>query len=158
MSVRDDLGKFSAALSGAFDGGVSFETLEWLCGDRLGHGMSREVFRYALDERYVIKFELVEHRFQNAAEADVWDAVKHTEFARWFAPVYSISGCGRVMLQRYAAPLAAIALPAEVPRWFTDLKPSNWGRIGKQPVCVDYGRTLLVTHGLSRRMRRADWT
>lgn len=62
------------------------------------------------------------------------------------------------MLQQYAEPLAAIALPAEVPSFFTDLKASNWGRIGKQPVALDYGRTLLMTKGLSSRMRKADWT
>lgn len=149
---------FSSALGPSFEGGFSRELLEFVCGERLGAGMSREVFRFALDERYVIKFEAIEHRFQNAAEADVWDAVKHTELRKWFAPIHAISGCGRIMLQSYATPLAGTELPAEVPRFFTDLKPSNWGRIGKQPVCVDYGRTLLVTHGLSKRMRRADWT
>lgn len=149
---------FSEALGPSFDGGFSRELLEFVCGDRLGAGMTREVFRFALDERYVIKFEPLEGHFQNVAEATIWNDIQFTELAKWFAPVKAISGCGRIMLQRYAEPLPAIALPAEVPRFFTDLKPGNWGRIGKQPVCIDYGKTLLVTHGLSKRMRRADWT
>lgn len=84
--------------------------------------------------------------------------VEHTQHARWFAPCKAISGCGRIMLQAYAEPLAAIALPAEVPAFFTDLKPSNWGRIGNQPVACDYGRTMLMSRGLTKAMKKADWT
>jgi len=140
------------------DGGFSREFLEFVCGDRLGAGMSREVFRFALDDRYVIKFEPMEHRFQNVEEMMTWQAVEHTDFAKWFAPCTAISGCGRIMLQRYAEPIPATALPERVPAFFTDLKPSNWGRIGKQPVALDYGRTLLMSHGLTKRTRKADWT
>lgn len=148
----------SAELSRRFDGGTARELIEYLCGQRLGHGMSREVFRYALDDRYVIKFELIEHRFQNISEYEAWQTVEHTKFAKWFAPCHSISGCGRIMLQRYAEPIAAIRLPAEVPAFFTDLKPGNWGVINGHPVALDYGRTLLTTKGLTSRMRKADWS
>lgn len=151
---------FSGALGECFDGhsGFSRELLEFVCGDRLGAGMSREVFRFALDERYVIKFEPITHRFQNAAEADIWDSVKHTELKRWFAPVHAISGCGRIMLQEYAMPLAVAQYPERIPAFFTDTKASNWGLIGRQPVCVDYGRTLIVSHGLRGQMKRADFS
>lgn len=149
---------FSNALGPSFESGLQRELLEFLCGQRLGAGMSREVFRFNLDDRYVIKFEPIEHRFQNVEEYTVWQTVEHTAYAKWFAPCKAISGCGRIMLQQYAEPIAAAALPAEVPSFFTDLKSSNWGRIGKQPVALDYGRTLLMTKGLSSRMRKADWS
>jgi hypothetical protein len=149
---------FSNALGPAFESGLSRELLEFICGDRLGAGMSREVFRFALDDRFVIKFEPIEHRFQNVEESVAWQTVEHTKFAKWFAPVKAISGCGRVMLQRYAEPIAASRLPLEVPAFFTDMKPSNWGMLKGQPVAVDYGRTMLATRGLTSRMRKADWT
>lgn len=149
---------FSNALGPSFESGLQRELLEFLCGDRLGAGMSREVFRYALDDRYVLKFEPIEHRFQNVEEFTVWQTVEHTRFAKWFAPCKAISGCGRIMLQEYAEPIAAIALPAEVPSFFTDLKPGNWGVIKGQPVATDYGRTLLMSRGLSNKMKKADWT
>lgn len=156
--LKPDNRWFSNALGPSFESGFQRELLEFICGDRLGAGMSREVFRFALDDRYVVKFEPIEHRFQNVEEMMTWQAVEHTDHARWFAPCKAISGCGRIMLQAYAEPLAAIALPAEVPAFFTDLKPSNWGRIGKQPVACDYGRTMLMSRGLTSKMKKADWT
>lgn len=149
---------FSSVLQDAFVLGMNRELLEFLCGDRLGSGMSREVYRFAVAPQYVLKIETIEHRFQNVEEFRTWQAVEHTAHAKWFAPCHAISGCGRFLLQHYAEPLAACALPAEVPAFFTDLKPSNWGRIGKQPVALDYGRTLLMGRGLTSRMQRADWT
>lgn len=149
---------FSEALGPSFESGLQRELLEFLCGQWLGAGMSREVFRFALDDRYVIKFEPIGHHFQNVEEMTTWQTVEHTRFAKWFAPCKAISECGRIMLQQYAEPLAAVALPAEVPAFFTDLKPGNWGRIGKQPVALDYGRTLLMSRGLSNAMRKAQWT
>lgn len=149
---------FSNALGPSFESGYQRELLEFICGERLGAGMSREVFRFALDDEYVIKFESIEHRFQNVEEMMTWQAVEHTRFAKWFAPCKAISGCGRILLQRYAAPIAASNLPKEIPAFFTDTKPGNWGLIGKQPVAMDYGRTMLMSRGLSNAMRKAQWT
>lgn len=149
---------FSSALGPAFEGGLSRELLEFVCGDRLGAGMSREVFRFNLDPKFVIKFEPMEHRFQNIEEMTAWQTVEYTEYAKWFAPCRFISGCGRVMLQEYAEPLAACNLPDKVPAFFTDLKPGNWGMLNKHPVALDYGRTLLMTVGLTKRLRKANWT
>jgi hypothetical protein len=149
---------FSATLADTFESGLQRELLEFLCGNRLGNGMSREVFEFLPAPHLVIKWEPVEHRFQNVEEFTVWQTVEHTKYAKWFAPCHAISGCGRIMLQHYAEPLAAINLPAEVPAFFTDLKPSNWGQINGQPVALDYGRTLLMSKGLTSRMHRADWT
>jgi hypothetical protein len=51
-----------------------------------------------------------------------------------------------------------MALPAEVPTFFTDLKLANWGSYKNHPVAVDYGKHLLLERGQSGRMRKADWT
>lgn len=156
----DDSGPFSQNLADHFDGytGVSRELLEFLCGRRLGFGMSREVFIWRPDPKYVLKIELRGHTFQNVAEVEAWQTVEHCpDHAKWFAPIKAISACGRFMLQRRAEPVSAIALPAEMPAYFTDFKQDNFGRIGKQFVAVDYGRNLLSTVGLTKRMKRAEW-
>ena len=59
---------------------------------------------------------------------------------------------------KYCEPIAAIALPAEVPAFFTDLKPGNWGIYNKHPVALDYGKHMMLERGMTSRMRKADWT
>lgn len=134
------------------------ELLHLVCGRRLGSGMTREVFEYAPCENLVIKFESESGHFQNVAEWQVWNRIRETKHAKWFAPCHMISHCGRILIQHYAKPLAAICLPTEVPAFFTDLKPDNWGSIKGQPVAVDYGKHLMLERGMSGRMRKADWT
>lgn len=154
-----DSGPFSQNLADHFDGytGVSRELLEFLCGRRLGFGMSREVFVWRPDPKYVVKIELTQHTFQNVAEVEAWQTVEHTEFKRWFAPVKAISGCGRFLLMRRAEPISTMSLPADMPKFLTDFKQENYGVIGKQVVAVDYGRNLLSTVGLTKRMQKAHW-
>lgn len=158
--MSNDEGFFSQKIIDSFknDTGIPYELLALLCDQRLGHGMTREVFRFYPDPTLVIKFELESGHFQNVLEYQVWDSVQHTKFAKWFAPCMYISHCGRIMLQKYAEPIAASALPAEVPAFFTDLKIGNWGVYNKQPVAVDYGKHLMLERGMSSRMRLADWT
>lgn len=160
MSVSSEAsGKFSNVLLDLFRNPMAREALGLLCGDRLGDGLSREVFRYGPDENYVIKFEPDASHFQNVAEWQLWDRIQYVEkHNKWFAPCLRISHCGRILIQRYAEPIAAIALPAEVPSYFTDLKKENWGVIKGQPVAVDYGKHLMLERGMTNRMRRADWS
>lgn len=151
---------FSEKLTGHFDalGGLPYELLALMCEERLGHGMTREVFSLGTDEYKVIKFELQSGHFQNVSEFQLWESVQHTELAKWFAPCYNISHCGRILIQARCEPLSAIALPAEVPAFFTDLKPSNWGVWDNHPVALDYGKHLMLEKGMTKRMRKADWS
>lgn len=137
--------------------GIPYELLALLCEQKLGAGMTREVFRLATDLDKVIKFECDSGHFQNVLEYQVWDSVKDTKLAKWFAPCHHISHCGRILIQSYAEPIAAINLPAEVPAFFTDLKVGNWGVYNKQPVALDYGKHLMLERGMTGRMRKADW-
>lgn len=152
------MSKFSDDMLDNFSGSWPFELLGFMCGDFIGDGMTRHVYRFAPDDKYVIKFELHDGHFQNVSEWQLWDSVQHTKHAKWFAPCHGISQCGRILIQRYADPIAAINLPAEVPAFFTDLKPGNWGQIKGQPVAVDYGKHLMLENGMSSRMRKAHWT
>lgn len=154
-----DEGFYSQKLKDKFAGDWPMELLNLLCGERLGHGMTREVFQLYTDPNKVIKFELESGHFQNVLEWNIWQSVQYVEFAnKWFAPCHYISHCGRILIQSYCEPLATIALPAEVPAYFTDLKPGNWGVLNKQPVCFDYGKNLMLERGMTKRMRKADWT
>lgn len=155
--------KYSDEILDKFAGSWSRELLGLVCGDRLGEGMTREVFRFGVEtydepEPRVIKFEMNEGHFQNVAEWQVWEAVKETKFAKWFAPCHRISHCGRILVASYCEPLAAIRLPAEVPAFFTDLKHGNWGWYKGNPVALDYGKHLMLGRGMTSRMQKAQWT
>lgn len=148
---------YSQELADRFPGGTNRELLDFLCGDRLGEGMTREVFRYRPCEDLVLKVEVFPDHFQNIAEWHTWKAVEETKLAKWFAPCHAISECGRFLLMRYAEPLAAIKLPAEVPAFFADLKPANWGSYKGHPVALDYGKHMMLEKGMTTRMRKANW-
>ena len=78
---------YSDELAERFSSGTQRELLDFVCGDRIGHGMTREVYRYRPCETLAIKVEVLggDH-FQNITEWRTWQAVQHTKLAKWFAP------------------------------------------------------------------------
>lgn len=137
---------------------VLHDFVELFCGEKLGEGVGREVYVYALDETKVIKVETTAHSFQNITEWQVWQEVQHTQYAKWFAPCHWISPCGIVLIQSRTQPVKKP--PEKIPNFFTDLKAENYGRLKGRFVCHDYGLNLLVANGLGRvRMRKWEfWT
>ena len=128
------------------------------CGKSLGEGISRQVFACCNQKPdAVIKFETDAHSFQNVMEHEVWTEVRHTEHAKWFSPVLDISPNGVILLMRRTKPLTRDQLPERMPSFFTDLGMTNFGLLDGQIVCHDYGLNLLMSMGLSKRMRKADW-
>lgn len=128
-----------------------------ICGERLGGGMSRDVYSCTLDPTVVIKFEDGQRRFQNIMEYEAWQEVEQTEFAKWFAPVVSISPCGTVLIQKRTKPLKASRYPDEMPAFLGDFKHTNYGMYKGHLCAHDYGRTRLMTAGLTKRMIHANW-
>lgn len=127
-------------------------------GDPIGSGIGRQVFACGLNAEWVIKVEEGSGSFQNAAEWFVWDRVKDVKHvARWFAPCHYISPCGGVLIQSRTQPLPKEQYPDKVPVFLSDLKYSNYGLLNGQFVCHDYGTHLMLEHGMTRRMKRADW-
>lgn len=123
----------------------------------LGHGVARHVYPYGLDSRMVIKFEQ-EESFQNVAEWNVWNHVKHTPLSNWFAPVEFISPCGRILIQRRTSVFETDKkLPDRIPAFFTDTKIENWGLLKGKAVCHDYGYHLMLEKGMTSRMKKAEW-
>lgn len=126
-------------------------------GDFLGNGVSRHVYTFGVDKSLVIKME-EEDNFQNILEWNVWNHVKGTDLAKWFAPVEYISPCGKVLLQKKTKPFRSDnQLPDRIPSFFTDTKLDNWGLLGRQAVCHDYGYHLLLERGMKARTKKACW-
>ena len=129
------------------------------CGERLGSGIAREVFAYLPDPRYVVKIEDVAKSFQNVREWDVWDDAQYMddEIRSWLAPCKTISPAGTVLIQRRTTPVMRHELPDKVPAFLGDLKPENFGKIGKRIVAHDYGCHLVCNSGLTKRKVKANW-
>lgn len=133
------------------------EAFNVLTGDQIGRGVARSVHACKLDPTLVVKIEDGAGSFQNVAEWNVWEAVKETEWAKWFAPCVAISPCGSVLLMKRTTPVSRGAYPERLPRFLTDCKFQNYGEIDGRFVCHDYGMNLLLENGMSNRMRNVHW-
>jgi hypothetical protein len=123
----------------------------------ISSGQDRTVWEWLPDKRLVAKVELGARAFQNVFEYETWQRVKDTKWARWFAPVETIGPSGVMLLMRRTAPAQPTDYPRKVPRFFTDLKRANWGRLGGELVCHDYGRHLLMEEGMTSKLKVARW-
>lgn len=142
---------------GHFATTLSWDLVNMLCDEMIGEGISRCVYPWSLDRSLVAKVEPGHGGFANAQEWDVWQRIKDTEHAKWFAPCVHISGCGIWLLQKRTKPIPFKRLPKQVPAFFTDLKQSNWGLLNGRPVCHDYAANLLMEVGMTKRLRSPNW-
>lgn len=125
------------------DAKLCLELLDVILGDFIGSGVYREVFQHPHFIDYVVKIEQGNSR-ENAIEWDVWNSVKFTDNAKWFAPCTYISDNGVVLIQKKTKPLFSKPVkfvPEKIPSFFTDIKPDNFGWIGNQLVAHDYSFT-----------------
>lgn len=132
------------------------EFLECFAGRLLARGTTRDVFVCKFDDAYVIKVQKP-FETQNAVEVAIWDRVKDTpSVAKWFAPVAMRSSSMRVIVQRRTMPL--LRPPKLIPEFLTDRKVQNYGLLGKQVVCHDYGLLgmNMVAPG-KFKMEPAEW-
>jgi hypothetical protein len=144
-SIEDMLG-FSAR--------THYDAMNMLLGTPLGYGSARQVYVNDLNPTQVVKVEQAASSFQNVLEWEVWKVVQDSRIAMWFAPCRFISPDGRLLIMdRTQQPSS---FPERIPAIFTDLKYTNFGQLGKQFVCHDYG-LLRLACGFSTRMRKADW-
>lgn len=127
----------------------------FICAESLGTGLSRLVFVYRPNPKWVVKIE--EKGFQNVIEQYVWDRVHQTDFARWFAPIIDASPLGTVVLMERTSLPRPQDFPKRMPAFLTDFKRTNYGMLNGRLVCHDYGTNLLIENGLTKRMRIADW-
>lgn len=131
-------------------------------GKLIGSGMSRQVYQFAHDKEYVVKVDVTDSRFQNVLEWEVWQTVKDTKYAKWFAPCLDISANGHFLIQKKIEKIPKKQYPKKIPPFFTDLKYDNFGVIGKQFVCCDYGTAhidALNAYFLKKELKqkKGDW-
>lgn len=137
-----------------FRGTIPLDLLHLMCGERLGSGVSREVFVFKPDPTFVLKFETGAGSFQNVLEEELWrNACNKTR--KFLAPCISISANGAILLQKRTS--LAVKFPKKFPAFFTDLKRSNFGMLGNKLVCHDYGYSRVYAVGLSLRLIKAEW-
>lgn len=140
---------------------VQSEGLNVLLGHQLGEGQHRVTYECAFSDEYVVKVETGHQSFQNICEWELWKDARDSKWARWFAPCVQISPSGVFLIQRRAEALPEGFLPRSIPSFFSDLKPENFGRIGRQVVAVDYGLSYLQQQAFrkarTRRTPRAAW-
>jgi len=128
-----------------------------LLGKMLGYGCYRVVYECALNKDYVVKIENANGGFSNIKEWKLWEEVEYTPFKKYFAPCIFISDNGKVLIQKKVRLVLQEELPKEVPYFFTDVKPENFGFIGKQFVCCDYGSIPFSHKWSEKRKRKPYW-
>lgn len=134
---------------------------DMFCGMKIADGSARSVYTMKLMDELVVKIEPGDNSFQNVEEWNRWNDIKYMEDARkWFAPCRSISPNGKILIQeRVYRPHEHYEYPKRMPRWFTDLKKSNFGFLEDGSfVCCDYGLSLISDFGCGKVVyRKADW-
>ena len=142
-----------------FNGTISVDLYQLMCGKWLGGGIGRGVYVLGVDPSLVIKVETVGRSFQNVTEWEVWDDLVRadTDAMDWFAPCHYISPCGTILIQARTTPLAKSQAPKKVPAFFTDLKYQNFGMYDGRVVAHDYGFHKFVALGSKCKLQRAQW-
>lgn len=146
-------------ISNQFPTVMSKDLFGLVCGKKLGEGAYRTVYDFAPDQSLVIKVEDGSHSFHNVTEHLIWNELQYTKWAKWFAPVVSISPCGCYLLMKKTEPLSKKQYPKMLPKFLTDRKYPNYGRLKGKFVCHDYGSTVLgrITVGSNGTMDKCDW-
>lgn len=133
---------------------VKNEYIDVFIGDYIGRGVSRHVYAVLGAPDMVAKVEQRSGSFQNALESEIWNEVQFTKWKVWFAPVIRISSCGMVLLQAKTHPIPPNQYPTELPDFFTDLKPENFGLYKGRVVCHDYALNMFTSNALSKAKLR----
>lgn len=143
---------------------VSQDLVRSLCGEKLGEGMSREVYVWTPNDKLVLKLETgvgygsTCGHFQNVCEWLTWRALAETKYSGWLAPVVWISESGNALLMHRTKPMREGEEPKSIPMWLNDHKRKNFGLLLGKVVCHDYGTNSLINHGaFGAKKRKPKW-
>ena len=125
-------------------------------GEKLGEGIARKVYVFRPDPKLVVKIEHGSRSFQNVLEYEAWNYLR-TKHAKWLAPCRSISPCGSMLLQWRADSLRESEKFKRLPKFLVDIKRENFGMIGDQMVCFDYGTLIHSLNLTSTALIPAKW-
>ena len=137
---------------------VTLGLLDLVLGKYIGSGCYRDVYQHSTNKDWVVKLMNDAEANSNLLEFEIWQTVKDTPWAKWFAPCPWCSDNGKALIQEKVEPITKeniYLIPDKIPYFFTDLKPTNFGFIGKQLVCHDYDMSLIrfVDNGLNNKLR-----
>jgi hypothetical protein len=141
---------------------IARDFFDLMAGEKIGHGIGRDVYACKIDKTLVLKIERASHSFQNVAEWELWDQLRETQMSKWLAPCVNISENGTILLMKRTMPIipGVTKLPASAPRFLNDFKYQNFGIFQKHVVCHDYGRHNAVAAGyltISKMKRVRFW-
>lgn len=158
--IEDDLLDMERANAMIKIPAVGYDFVTCLCGKFIGSGIHRSVFEYSLDDKYVVKVEPMNTN-QNTVEWMIWNEVQYLSgdmawVKDWFAPVKWISPNGRILVMKKTFEKPDKKRPDKVPDFLWDVKVDNFGWIGNNLVCHDYGQFYNMIH-YSKRMKKAEW-
>lgn len=159
MQLRDNLSDLKTITDLLGSVSIASELITTLCGKHLGSGNFRAVFDYNLDDKYVIKIEWP-GTFCNVVEHHLWDEIQELGgdlawVKNWFAPVKWISPNGRILVMKKTTQKDKKS-PEKVPKFLWDVKSDNFGWIGKNFVCHDYGQFYNMIH-YPKGMQKINW-
>lgn len=136
------------------------ELENFILGEKLGTGIHRDVYVLKTDESKVVKVarDNYDSRAVNLIEYRLyWEGIFETPLEKWFAKVFSVSECGKYLIQERTEPARKDELPDKVPSCMTDLKKENFGyNKDKKIVCIDYG-CLNVFRDISYKLKKSNW-
>lgn len=141
---------------------VPYDFFATFLGSKINSGTYRAVYNYNLGRKnqYVLK---IEPGFTscNAIEASVWAEVKYFTnklewVKKWFAPVEWISPNGKILCMQKTEEKPNKKRPTEIPSFLSDVKPENYGWIGNNFVCHDYGHLWGVTN-FKKQFKKVNW-
>jgi len=118
---------------------------EIIKGAQIGtKGTSRTAYEHKSNAERIIKFANNGTPATNFLEWYIWAALKDSKYKNMFAQCYSISKTGDHLEMEKLTPLSNSDMPAyhalELPAWFQDKKPGNFGKSDKGEIkCLDYG-------------------
>lgn len=135
------------------------QIVDRMCGEMIGSGQYRNVYVCKAHPDYVVKIErdMSKANFANAMEWRNYVDNRTWKFlSPWLAPCILINENGTVLIQRRVSLEGKTRkdYPKKIPAFFTDLKVTNFGWIGKRFVCCDYSFFVLTT---GKRMKTARW-
>lgn len=142
---------------------VISDIISSICGEHLGTGAFRRVYDYNLEAGYVVKIEEGSSRC-NVVEALVWEEVQglcgDLEWVKkWFAPIKWISPGGHILVMQKTELYPKnerMQPPEKIPKFLWDIKPENFGWIGRNYVCHDYGQFYNMIH-YPKSMKKINW-
>lgn len=149
-------------MSARNDNKICTDLIDLMLGEKIGSGISREVYVLRTNERYVAKLETSKgDYFSNVREWTIWNAAFGIDWARkWLAKPYFISENGRVLImERTTFFNQKKEWPSKLPVWLTDFKPENygWGCESGNFICHDYANDIVIGNGFQNRLRNIKW-